>query len=75
MRTVEVAARPPAPPGFSGAVGDLRYSATIEPAEIEFGQSAVMTITLEGRGNLPLVEAPAGWPELCRLRHLSTGGE
>lgn len=61
-RRVEVAARPPAPPGFAGAVGDLRYSAKIEPTEIEHGQSAVMTITLEGRGNLPLVEAPAGWP-------------
>jgi len=62
VRTVEVAPRPQAPPGFSGAVGDLRYSASIEPAEIDAGQSAVMTITLEGRGNLPLVEAPAVWP-------------
>ncbi len=62
VRTVEVAPRPQSPAGFSGAVGDLRYSATIEPAEIEYGQSAVMSITLEGRGNLPLAEAPAVWP-------------
>ncbi len=62
VRTIEVAARPPAPDGFSGAVGDLRYSASIEPAEIEYGQSAVMTVKLEGRGNLPLVEAPARFP-------------
>jgi len=62
VRTVEVAPRPQGPSGFSGAVGELRYSASIEPAEIDFGQSAVMTITLEGRGNLPLVEAPALWP-------------
>ncbi len=61
-RSVEVAARPSSPPGFSGAVGDLRYSVTIEPTEIEYGQSAVMTMKLEGRGNLPLVEAPAEWP-------------
>lgn len=61
-RTVEVTPRPEAPPGFSGAVGDLRYSASIEPAEIDDGQSAVVTITLEGRGNLPLVETPAVWP-------------
>ena len=61
-RSVAVAARPPSPPGFSGAVGDLRYSVTIEPAEIEYGQSAVMTMKLEGRGNLPLVEAPTEWP-------------
>jgi hypothetical protein len=62
VRTVEVTPRPQAPPGFSGAVGDLHYSASIEPAEIDSGQSAVLTITLEGRGNLPLVEAPAVWP-------------
>jgi len=62
VRTVEVAVRPPAPAGFSGAVGDLRYSATIEPAEIEYGQSAVLTVTLKGRGNLPLVEAPTQFP-------------
>ncbi len=61
-RTVETAARPPAPAGFSGAVGDLRYSASIEPSEIEYGQSAVLTIALEGRGNLPLVETPALFP-------------
>jgi hypothetical protein len=62
VRTIEVAARPPAPDGFSGAVGDLRYSASIEPAVIEYGQSAVMTIELKGRGNLPLVEAPTRFP-------------
>ncbi len=62
VRTIEVAARPPAPDGYSGAVGDLRYSASLEPAEIEYGQSAVMTVRLEGRGNLPLVEAPARFP-------------
>jgi BatD DUF11 like domain len=62
VRTVEVTARPPAPDGFSGAVGDLRYSASLEPAEIEYGESAVMTVRLEGRGNLPLVEAPTRFP-------------
>jgi len=62
VRTIEVAGRPSAPGGFSGAVGDLRYSASIEPAEIEYGQSAVMTVKLEGRGNLPLVEAPVRFP-------------
>ena len=61
-RTLEVAARPPAPSGFAGAVGDLQYTAHIEPTEIEFGESAVLTVTLKGRGNLPLVEAPAVVP-------------
>jgi len=61
-RTVEVSQRPRPPAGFSGAVGDLHYVATIEPEIIDFGESAVLTIELRGNGNLPLVEAPAMWP-------------
>ena len=61
-RTVEVSQRPRPPEGFSGAVGDLRYQARIEPENIDFGESAVLTIELRGNGNLPLVEAPAMWP-------------
>ncbi|RLE19154.1 MAG: hypothetical protein DRJ65_20550, partial [Acidobacteria bacterium] len=63
-RTVDVIVtpRPAAPPGFSGAVGDFRYTAQITPATIPFGASAVVTITLEGKGNLPLVQAPTLWP-------------
>jgi hypothetical protein len=60
--TVEVSPRPRAPEGYSGAVGNLQYSATIEPATIDFGESAVLSIELVGAGNLPLVEAPALWP-------------
>ncbi|MCU0304635.1 MAG: BatD family protein [Thermoanaerobaculales bacterium] len=59
---VEVSARPAPPAGFAGAVGDLRYSASLEPPVIDFGSSAVLTVTLEGRGNLPLVEAPPVFP-------------
>lgn len=62
IQTLEIAARPAAPPGFGGAVGDLDYSARIEPTEIEFGESTVLTVSLEGRGNLPLVEAPSVFP-------------
>ncbi len=59
---VEVGPRPRAPEGYSGAVGDLHYRATIEPTVIDFGESAVLSIELAGTGNLPLVEAPALWP-------------
>jgi hypothetical protein len=62
--TVEVSPRPRPPEGYSGAVGDLRYRASLEPETIDFGESAVLTIELRGNGNLPLVEAPALWP-LC----------
>ena len=60
---VEVGSRPQAPNGFSGAVGDLTYTASLEPEKITFGESAVLSIELRGSGNLPLVEAPAGWPQ------------
>lgn len=61
-QTVEVSPRPQAPAGFAGAVGDLRYSASLKPEKIAFGESAVLSIELEGSGNLPLVEGPALWP-------------
>ncbi len=64
---ITVADRPPAPKGYAGAVGSLRYSASLEPEEIVFGESAVLTVKLSGTGNLPLVEAPSIWPacEAC----------
>ncbi len=61
-RVIEVSSRPPMTDGFAGAVGDLRYTASVEPKTIKFGESAVVTIRLRGNGNLPMVEAPALWP-------------
>ena len=60
---MSIASRPREPEGFSGAVGDLQYRASLEPESIEFGESAVLSIELRGSGNLPLVESPALWPE------------
>jgi hypothetical protein len=57
-----VGERPLPPEGYAGAVGQLRYGATLEPEEIDFGSSAVLTISVTGTGNLPLVEAPSTWP-------------
>ncbi|MFV2072199.1 MAG: BatD family protein [Thermoanaerobaculales bacterium] len=61
--TIDVRLRPTPPEGFSGAVGELRYSAGLSPVSIDFGESAVLSIELKGSGNLPLVEAPARWPD------------
>jgi hypothetical protein len=61
-KIVDVSQRPRPPEGFSGAVGDLRYLATIEPETIDYGESALLTVELRGNGNLPLVEPPAMWP-------------
>lgn len=62
QQSVEVTPRPQAPEGFSGAVGDLRYRASLHPGRVAYGESAVLSIELKGSGNLPLVEAPALWP-------------
>jgi hypothetical protein len=62
QQVVEVTPRPQPPEGFSGAVGNLRYRASLHPERVAYGESAVLSIELEGSGNLPLVEAPALWP-------------
>lgn len=59
---ITVHPRPQAPPGFAGAVGELHYSAKLTPSHVRFGESLVLTVKLEGTGNLPLVEAPSRWP-------------
>jgi hypothetical protein len=66
---VTVGRRPSAPAGFAGAVGDLEYTATVEPAELEVGESAVVAVRLSGSGNLPLVEPLPTWPgcEGCEM--------
>jgi hypothetical protein len=61
-REVRVGQRPLSPKGYAGAVGRLRYEVTLEPTQIDFGSSAVLTISVSGTGNLPLVEAPVDWP-------------
>jgi hypothetical protein len=60
---VTVVPRTKAPDGFSGAVGNLRYSASLDPESISFGESTVLSIELSGNGNLPLVEPPLLWPD------------
>ncbi|NOZ79608.1 MAG: protein BatD [Acidobacteria bacterium] len=60
--TFTVIKRPPAPPGYSGAVGRLTYRARVSPEKVRLGGSIMLSIELSGRGNLPLVDAPAAWP-------------
>ncbi len=56
--TVPVRQLPPPPPGFEGAVGELELHAALEPRELESGDAATLTLTLEGRGHLSGIAAP-----------------
>ncbi|MEM8963359.1 MAG: BatD family protein [Acidobacteriota bacterium] len=61
--TLDVRPLGDAPPGFSGAVGDLDLEATLDPAALSVGDAATLTLTLSGRGNLQGLTAPT-LPEL-----------
>jgi hypothetical protein len=49
---VEVQPLPPAPAGFTGAVGRMALTAQVEPARLRMGEAATLTLTLAGEGNL-----------------------
>lgn len=62
---VDVHPLPPAPPGWSGAVGRLALTASAEPREPRVGENVQIRLTLAGTGNLqgipsPTLPAPAG---------------
>lgn len=62
---LEVRALPPAPEGFSGAVGPLEIEARIEPRRIEAGQATTLEVAVIGEGQLqgvgpPALDAPPG---------------
>jgi hypothetical protein len=63
--SLEVRPLPPAPEGFSGAVGDFKVSSKVVPLEVKTGEPVTWTVELSGSGNwpeirgLPSREAPA----------------
>jgi len=61
--TVAVRQLPPAPAGlpFSGLVGEFSLSGTLTPPEVAVGDSATLSVVLQGRGNVE--EAPS--PEIA----------
>lgn len=61
--TLEVRDLPPAPPGFQGAVGRVRLSAELTPAELEVGEAATLSLTLKGQGHFQGLPPPI-LPEL-----------
>ena len=51
------------PADFTGAVGRFSIQASVNSKEIDTGDAAVLTVKLQGTGNLPMINAPAvQWP-------------
>jgi len=66
------------PPGFGGAVGRFRMSATVTDAELEAGQSLELRLRIEGDGLLDAVPAPSltaveGFHVLGQVREAAEG--
>jgi len=55
---LDVQPLPPSPPGFTGAVGRMSLTATVEPRELRLGEAATVTVTLSGEGNLQGLPEP-----------------
>jgi hypothetical protein len=58
---------PPPPANASGAVGSMRLEATLEPARLEVGQAATLSLSLSGEGNFQGVRDPV-LPPLDKVR-------
>jgi hypothetical protein len=51
------------PADFNGAVGKYAISASIDSKEVDTGDAAILSVSLKGSGNLPVINAPViGWP-------------
>jgi uncharacterized SAM-binding protein YcdF (DUF218 family) len=56
---IEVRPLPPAPPGFSGLVGDFALEAGLSKQEIQVGESVTLRLTVKGSGNVQMIGQPA----------------
>jgi hypothetical protein len=55
---LDVRSPPPAPPGFSGLVGDFSVDAKVSRRELKVGESTTLDITVGGTGNVQLIAEP-----------------
>ena len=55
---VSVRDLPPAPAGFYGGVGNLRYTASIDKTQAKTNEAITLKVEVSGNGNLRLIEAP-----------------
>lgn len=58
-RPVTIEVKPiPEEPGFSGAVGRFKASATVDRPSLSFGEAATLRFKVEGSGNLKWIDRP-----------------
>jgi len=51
------------PADFNGAVGKYSIDASLDSKEVDTGDAAILTVTVKGSGNLPVINAPLiSWP-------------
>ncbi|HYE56532.1 MAG TPA: BatD family protein [Chitinophagaceae bacterium] len=51
------------PAGFDGAVGDFSVTASLNNPVVKAGEAAKLTVEIRGKGNIPMINAPAvNWP-------------
>jgi BatD DUF11 like domain len=55
--SLQVRPLPPAPSGFSGAVGDFKITSKIVPVQVKAGEPITWTVELSGSGNWPEIRA------------------
>ena len=52
------------PMNYNGAVGKYSIQATLDSKEVDTGDAAILTVTVKGSGNLPVINAPEiSWPQ------------
>ena len=56
---LKVQALPPPPAGFTGLVGNFQINAQISQTVLQVGDSATLTLTINGNGNVQHVQEPA----------------
>ena len=53
---IEVRPLPPAPDGFTGAVGDFKVASKVVPVHVKIGDPVTWTVELSGFGNWPEIQ-------------------
>ncbi len=56
--TINVKDLPPSPKGFTGAVGNFRFSANLDKTETIANEAITLKVSISGTGNIKLIDKP-----------------